>query len=113
MSSSLSKFASPGFIKDSDLMISGTSRDSSDEDVILITVKQENAHTHGRFVFDQVKGTWTATIPAGGIQPGRVLAFGLHATFVETPEFTGHTTFSWASNVDIEPLPASKNPPES
>lgn len=111
MSSSLSKFESRGFIEDSVLRISGTSRDSTPEDVILITVKHENARTHGRFVFGQAMDSWSATIPAGDIQPGSVLAFGLHATFVETTEFAGHATFSWASNIDIEST--SENEPES
>src|SRR5919112_2132216 len=102
MSSSLSKFESRALLEDSELRISGTSRDSTAEDVILITIKQENARTHGRFVFDQVMDGWTATIPAGDIQPGAGLAFGLHATFVETMEFAGHATFSWVSNIDIE-----------
>ena len=113
MSASLSKFTSPGVIKDTDLVISGTSLDSTAEDVIFITVKQENANTHGRFVFDQVTSGWTATIPAGSIQPGPGLAFGLHATFVQTPEFTGHATYSWVSSIDIESQQASENTPES
>lgn len=114
MSSSLSKFGRTALIKDADLFVSGATQQSTADDVIFITVQQADGRsTQGRFVLDQVKGTWTATIPAGSVQPGPALASGLLATLSPDPQFPGHKTFCWADTIEIEPLPTSRDEPES